>query len=85
MPWTEAEGWVDFEISLNGGPFYWKGRIYVEPPNVSPELVWFDDEQFHLYSPGEMILRYVQGDQLSEWYTPLIDLDLGCSVILPGK
>ena len=34
MPWTEAEGWVDFEISLNGGPFYWKGRIYVEPPNV---------------------------------------------------
>ena len=57
MPWTEAEGWVDFEISLNGGPFYWKGRIYVEPPNVSPELVWFDDEQFHLYSPGEMILR----------------------------
>ena len=56
MPWTEAEGWVDFEISLNGGPFYWKGRIYVEPPNVSPELVWFDDEQFHLYSPGEMIL-----------------------------
>ena len=29
MPWTQAEGWVDFEISLDGGPFYWKGRIYV--------------------------------------------------------
>jgi hypothetical protein len=29
MPWTEAEGWVDFEISLDGGPFYWKGRLYV--------------------------------------------------------
>ncbi len=29
MPWTEAEGWVDFEISLDGGPFYWKGRMFV--------------------------------------------------------
>ena len=29
MPWTEAEGWVDFEISLKGGPFYWKGSFYV--------------------------------------------------------
>ena len=29
MPWTEAEGWVDFEISLDGGPFYWKGKFYV--------------------------------------------------------
>ena len=29
MPWTEAEGWVDFEVSLKGGPFYWKGRFFV--------------------------------------------------------
>eukprot|EP00095_Tigriopus_kingsejongensis_P008816 maker-scaffold1015_size70757-snap-gene-0.10 protein:Tk08816 transcript:maker-scaffold1015_size70757-snap-gene-0.10-mRNA-1 annotation:"hypothetical protein DAPPUDRAFT_305821" len=58
MPWTEAEGWVDFEISTNGGPFYWKGRIYVEPPNVSPPLVWFDDEQFHLVEPSEMNLMW---------------------------
>ena len=29
MPWTEAEGWVDFEISLDGGPFYWKGSFFV--------------------------------------------------------
>jgi hypothetical protein len=29
MPWTEAEGWVDFEVSLSGGPFYWKGRFFV--------------------------------------------------------
>ncbi|TRY73653.1 hypothetical protein TCAL_08799 [Tigriopus californicus] len=58
MPWTEAEGWVDFEISLNGGPFYWKGRIYVEPPNVSPALVWFDDEQFHLTDPKDMTLMW---------------------------
>ena len=28
-PWIEAEGWVDFEISLDGGPFYWKGSFYV--------------------------------------------------------
>ena len=30
MPtFTEAEGWVDFEVSLNGGPYYWKGMFYV--------------------------------------------------------
>ena len=47
MPWTEAENWVDFEVSLDGGPFYWKGMFFVEPPNVSPELVWFKDELVH--------------------------------------
>ena len=31
MPtFTEAEGWVDFEVSLNGGPYYWKGMFYVD-------------------------------------------------------
>ena len=65
MPWTKAEGWIDFEISLNGGPYYWKGQFFVgnkswsmqkrniiveltplptEPPNRSPELVWWDTE-----------------------------------------
>ena len=29
MPWVEAEGWVDFEVSLNGGPFLWKGQFFV--------------------------------------------------------
>ena len=29
MPWTHAEGWVDFEISLDGGPYYWKGQFFV--------------------------------------------------------
>ena len=29
MPWTKAEGWIDFEISLNGGPYYWKGQFFV--------------------------------------------------------
>lgn len=30
MPtFTEAEGWVDFEVSLNGGPYFWKGMFYV--------------------------------------------------------
>ena len=30
MPtFTEAEGWVDFEVSLDGGPYYWKGKFYV--------------------------------------------------------
>ena len=35
MPWTEAEGWVDFEVSLNGEAFYWKGRIYVGKQELS--------------------------------------------------
>ena len=30
MPtFTEAEGWVDFEVSTDGGPFYWEGMFYV--------------------------------------------------------
>ena len=29
MPWTRAEGWVDFEIALDGGPYYWKGQFFV--------------------------------------------------------
>ena len=29
MPWTHAEGWVDFEIALDGGPYYWKGQFFV--------------------------------------------------------
>ena len=30
MPtFTEAEGWVDFEVSLNGEAYYWKGMFYV--------------------------------------------------------
>ena len=52
MPWTEAENWVDFEVSLDGGPFYWKGMFFVEPPNVSPELVWFKDELVHTLGPA---------------------------------
>ena len=23
------QGWVDFEVSMNGGPYYWKGMFYV--------------------------------------------------------
>lgn len=30
----------------------------LEPPNVSPALVWFDDEQFHLTDPKDMILMW---------------------------
>eukprot|EP00096_Caligus_rogercresseyi_P016873 TRINITY_DN996_c0_g2_i3.p1 TRINITY_DN996_c0_g2~~TRINITY_DN996_c0_g2_i3.p1 ORF type:complete len:1255 (-),score=221.80 TRINITY_DN996_c0_g2_i3:184-3948(-) len=58
MPWTEAEGWVDFELSLDGGPFYWKGKFYVEPPSVSPPLVWFEEDTFHQLDPGTMILNW---------------------------
>ena len=30
MPtFTQAEGWVDFEISIDGGPYYWKGMFFV--------------------------------------------------------
>ena len=41
MPWVDAEGWVDFEISINGGPFMWTGKFFVETPARSPAMVWF--------------------------------------------
>jgi hypothetical protein len=33
---------------------------FSEMPNVSPELVWWEDEQHHLWNPGDMILRSVK-------------------------
>jgi len=39
MPWTEAESWVDFEVSLDGGPFYWKGRFFVGKSYIMKTLI----------------------------------------------
>ena len=40
MPtFTEAEGWVDFEVSLNGGPYYWKGKFYVGKSKKSNDFL----------------------------------------------
>ena len=38
MPtFTEAEGWVDFEVSVDGGGYYWKGMFFVGE-NISLNL-----------------------------------------------
>jgi len=59
MPtFTEAEGWVDFEVSLNGGPYYWKGMFYVETPANSPHLVWFKDESYHQLEPANLEINW---------------------------
>ena len=40
MPtFTEAEGWVDFEVSLNGGPYYWKGMFYVGKVYIKRKII----------------------------------------------
>jgi len=59
MPtFTEAEGWVDFEVSLNGEAYYWKGMFYVETPSTSPQLVWFKDESYHELTPPSLQLNW---------------------------
>jgi len=59
MPtFTEAEGWVDFEVSLNSGPYYWKGMFYVETPSTSPELVWFENGDWHQLEPGSLEINW---------------------------
>jgi len=58
-PFTEAEGWVDFEVSINGGPYYWKGMFYVETPSTSPALVWFEKEDpYHMLEPEVLNLMW---------------------------
>ena len=69
MPWTEAENWVDFEVSLDGGPFYWKGMFFVEPPNVSPELVWFKDELVHTLGPAMSFTKQFEPTNLPIRFT----------------
>ena len=39
MPtFTEAEGWVDFEVSVDGGPYHWKGMFFVGKINIQDIL-----------------------------------------------
>ena len=71
---SEAEGWVDFEVSLNGGPYYWKGMFYVETPSTrqiysfisylitlpisSHPMVWFKDETYHQIDPPSLEVNW---------------------------
>jgi len=48
MPWVEAEGWVDLELSLDGGPFYWKGKFFVGKSTFSFA---------HLAQPVKFVLK----------------------------
>jgi len=58
MPWVDAEGWVDFEVSINGGPFLWTGKFFVETPALTPQLVWFKDEAHHELEPSNLELNW---------------------------
>ncbi|XP_076069661.1 sushi domain containing 2 mesh isoform X2 [Oratosquilla oratoria] len=62
MPKLLVAGYVDFSISINGGPYYWKGKFFVETPLTAPEGVWFKDDSYQLHSPTTLELQWLKGN-----------------------
>ncbi|XP_071512852.1 protein mesh [Panulirus ornatus] len=62
MPSLYVSGYVDFSISINGGPYYWKGKFFVETPLTAPEGVWFKDDSFRQHSPESLEIEWLAGN-----------------------
>ncbi|CAG0924040.1 unnamed protein product [Notodromas monacha] len=57
-PGMKTSGYIDFLISQDGGPFYWKGKFFIETPMTAPEGVWFDDMNYQLKEPERLNLKW---------------------------
>ncbi|XP_068250957.1 protein mesh isoform X1 [Palaemon carinicauda] len=62
MPRLFVSGYVDFSISINGGPYYWKGKYFVETPLTAPEGVWFKDDSYQEHSPESLDIEWLAGN-----------------------
>ncbi|CAL4067748.1 unnamed protein product, partial [Meganyctiphanes norvegica] len=62
MPRLFVSGYVDFSISINGGPYYWKGKFFVETPLTAPEGVWFRENNYLQYNPVNMEMEWLAGN-----------------------
>jgi len=58
MPRVYATGYVDLTLSIDGGNFNWKGRFYVETPITAPEMVWFQEPNYHGLNTPDLRLRW---------------------------
>lgn len=62
MPQLFVSGYVDFAISIDNGPYYWKGKFFVETPLTSPEGVWFKDDSYQDHSPETLDIQWLAGN-----------------------
>ncbi|XP_063878525.1 protein mesh-like isoform X1 [Scylla paramamosain] len=62
MPQLYVSGYVDFSISINNGPYYWKGKFFVETPLTAPEGVWFKDDKYQHHSPEVLNVEWLAGN-----------------------
>ncbi|XP_045610171.1 protein mesh [Procambarus clarkii] len=62
MPQLLVSGYIDLSISINGGPFYWRGKFFVETPLTAPEGVWFKDDSYEQHSPLSLEMNWLAGN-----------------------
>lgn len=62
MPQLFVSGYVDFSISINSGPYYWKGKFFVETPLTAPEGVWFKDDSYQQHTPTDIKIAWLAGN-----------------------
>ncbi|CAG0880442.1 unnamed protein product [Cyprideis torosa] len=58
QPRIELSGYVTIAISVDNGPYYWKGKYFVETPAQSQEKVWFPDGEFPEIMPESMRIQW---------------------------
>ncbi|KAK7080924.1 hypothetical protein SK128_016330 [Halocaridina rubra] len=67
MPRLFVSGYVDFSISINGGPYFWKGKFFVETPLTAPEGIWFKDDSYQMHSPETLDIKWLAGNLTMNW------------------
>ncbi|XP_018022342.1 protein mesh isoform X2 [Hyalella azteca] len=57
-----VSGYVSFSISVNGGPFYWNGRFFIETPLTATEGIWFTDKSYENQKVESFQLQWLSGN-----------------------
>ncbi|CAG0885412.1 unnamed protein product [Darwinula stevensoni] len=60
MPRMSISGYIDFAVSQDGGPYYWKGKFFVETPMLAPEGIWFTNLEYQSKNPGLVHIQWAK-------------------------
>jgi len=77
QPRLFATGYIDIAVSLDGGPYYWKGQYYVETPLTSAEGVMFASDDYQLAEPGSLKMQWL-------WHNLTMDQSAKVTISLYG-
>lgn len=66
-PQLYVSGYVDFSISINNGPYYWKGKFFVETPLTAPQGVWFKANRYQDQAPEVLDIEWLAGNLTMDW------------------